>query len=129
MVRKKWEIKSKNYFARVKIMSNNEDGEYYDVVFGLKGQKIHAHFGIRVVSENGIIGGKVFFIESRQVTSKYIEKTFNQKTGELISELETPFEGGKGRTGAELRYLVIYNEDEKKAYITKFDIVEIAETQ
>jgi hypothetical protein len=121
----KWKIKSKNYFARLKIKKTKKDGEYYDVVFGLIGQKDHAHFGIKVVAENGVIGGKVFFTEARQVTSKHIEKTYNQKTGELISALETPFEGIKGKTGAELRYLVIYNEFEKKAYITKFDIVEI----
>ncbi len=123
--KKKWEIKSKNYFARLKIKKTKKDGEYYDVVFGLQSQKVHAHFGIKVVSEKGIIGGNVFFTKSRQVTSKHIEKIYNQKTGKLISALETPFEKAEGRTGAELRYFVVYNELEKKAYITSFEIVEI----
>lgn len=111
---KKWEIKSKNYFARVKIKKTKKDGEHYDIVFGLKGQKDHAHYGIKVVAENGIIGGKVFFIVPRQTTSEYREETINPETGEVISQLEQSFEEVKSKTAAELHYGTIY--DEKKSY-------------
>ncbi|MBI2047153.1 hypothetical protein HYT26_03255 [Candidatus Pacearchaeota archaeon] len=83
MVKKKWEIKSKSYFARIKIKKNKKDGEYYDIVFGLKGQKnreMHAHFGIKVAAEDGMIGGKVFFVEPRKATSSHKQETFNPKT-------------------------------------------------
>ncbi|MCH7756726.1 hypothetical protein IIC45_01420, partial [Patescibacteria group bacterium] len=119
MVKKKWEIKSKNYFARIKIKKTKKDGEYYDIVFGLKGHKnreMHAHYGIKVVAENGIIGGKVFFVESRKATSSHRQETFNSKTGELISKEETIFNDLKA--GAEIHYATIYHEKEKKAFLT-----------
>ena len=125
-------IKSKNYFARMKIKSTKGDGEYYDIVFGLKGQnnrEMRAHFGIKVVAEDGVIGGKIFFVEPRQATSNYREKTFNPKTGELLSESDIPFHGVNSKTGAELHYATIYNEKEKKAFLTKFEIIEKEETQ
>ena len=121
---KTWEVKSKNYFARVKIKKTKKDGKYYDIVFGLKGQKNHAHYGIKVVAEEGIIGGKVFFIVPRQTTSHYREETINPKTGQVISKLEKPFEEVKGKIGAEFHYGTIYDEKEKKLFLTKFKIVE-----
>ena len=127
MIKRKWEIKSKNYFARIKIKKTEKDGEYYDIVFGLKGQKnreMHAHYGIKVVAENGIIGGKVFFIESRKATSHYREETINPKTGEVISKLDKTFEGATGKTGAEFHYGVIYDEKKKMLFLRKFEIVE-----
>ena len=132
MVKKIWEIKSKNYFARIKIKKTKKDGEYYDIVFGLKGHKnheMHAHYGIKVVAENGIIGGKVFFIEPRQATSHYREETINPKTGEVISKLEKPFEKINGKIGAEFHYGTIYDEKEKKLFLRKFEIVEFNEPQ
>ena len=39
MVKNKLKIKSKNYFAHLRIKKTKKDGEYYDVVFGLKGHK------------------------------------------------------------------------------------------
>ena len=130
MEKKKWEIKSKNYFARIKIKKTKKDGEYYDIVFGLKGQKnreMHAHYGIKVVAENGIIGGKVFFIEPRKATSHYREETINPKTGEVISKLDKLFEGVTGKTGAEFHYGVIYDEKKKMLFLRKFEIVEFDE--
>ena len=127
MAKDKWEIKSKNYFARIKIKKTKKDGEYYDIVFGLRGQKDHAHYGIKVVAENGIIGGKVFFVIPRQTTSHYREETINPKTGEVISKLDKPFEGVTGKTGAEFHYGTIYDEKAKKLFLTKFKIVEFDE--
>lgn len=124
---KKWEIKSKNYYARVKIKRTEKDREYYDIVFGLKGQRDHAHYGIKVVAENGVIGGKVFFIEPRQTTSHYREETINPKTGEVISKLDKPFRDIKVKTGAELHYGTIYDEKVKRLFLTKFKIVEYDE--
>lgn len=127
LVRKNiWEIKSKNYFARVKIKKNEKDGEYYDIHFGLKGQgrEKRLHFGIRVEVENETIGGKVFFIEPRQAVSRHIEKTFNPKTGELVSKLDSPYGEDKGRIKAELHYATIYDDTQKRAFLTKFEIVE-----
>lgn len=132
MEKRKWEIKSKNYFARIKIKKSDKDGEYYDIVFGLKGQtnrEMHAHYGIKVVAENGIIGGKVFFIEPRKATSHYREETINSKTGEIISKLDKPFEKVTGKTGAEFHYGTIYDEKVKKLFLTKFTIVEFDEPQ
>ncbi len=126
----KWEIKSKNYYARVKIKKSEKDGEYYDIIFGLKGQKnreSRAHYGIKVVAENGIIGGKVFFIQPRQATSSYSEQTINPKTGEVISKLNTTFEGVSAKTGAEIHYGTIYDENEKKLFLREFKIVEFEE--
>lgn len=127
--KKQWKIKSKNYFASVKINKNDKDGEYYDIVFGLKGQKDHAHYGIKVVAENGMIGGKVFFIVPRQTTSNYREETINPKTGEIISKLDKPFKEVKGKDGAELHYGTIYDEKEKKLFLKEFMIVEYNEPQ
>lgn len=127
MKKKKWEVKSKNFFARVKIMKTKKDGEYYDVVFGAKKQKnreMHAHFGIKVVAENGIIGGKVFFTEPRQATSSHREETFNLKTRELISKTTTKFKELKGNLNAELHYATFYDKEKKKAFLTKFEIIE-----
>ena len=127
MEKKKWEIKSNNYFARIKIKKTKKDGEYYDIVFGLKGQKnreMHAHYGIKVVAEDGIIGGKVFFVEPRKATSSHQEETINQKTGEIISRKETIFNDSKEKCGAEIHYGVRYDEEQKKAFLTKFEIIE-----
>ena len=33
MAKNKWEIKSENYFVRIKIKSTKKDGKYYDIVF------------------------------------------------------------------------------------------------
>jgi len=132
MEKKKWEIKSNNYFARIKIKKTKKDGEYYDIVFGLKGYKnreMHAHYGIKVVAENGIIGGKVFFVEPRKATSHYREETINPKTGEVISKLDKPFEGVSGKTGAEFHYGTIYDEKKKKLFLRKFKIIEFNEPQ
>ena len=132
MVKKKWNIESKSYFARIKIKKNEKDGEYYDIFFGLKGQtdhEMHAHYGIRVVAENGIIGGKVFFIQPRKATSHYREETINPKTGEVISKLDKPFEGVTGKTGAEFHYGTIYDEEKKMLFLTKFKIIEFDEPQ
>lgn len=129
MGKTKWEIKSKNYFARIKIKKTEKDGEYYDIVFGLKSQKDHAHYGIKIVAENGMIGGKVFFIEPRQTTSHYREETINPKTGEVISKLEKPFKGIRGKTGAEFHYGVIYDQKEKKLFLREFKIVEFDKPQ
>ncbi|MBI2046594.1 hypothetical protein HYT26_00315, partial [Candidatus Pacearchaeota archaeon] len=74
--------------------------------------------------ENGVIGGKVFFILPRQTTSHYREETINPKTGEVISKLEKPFGEVKGKTGAEFHYGTIYDEKEKKLFLRKFEIVE-----
>lgn len=131
MVKNKWEIKSKNYFARIKIKNTKKDGEYYDIVFGLKGHKnreMHAHYGIKVVAENGIIGGKVFFVEPRKATSSHRQETFNQNTGELLSKEETIFNNLKEKIGAEIHYSLRYDEELKKAFLTKFEIIE-RETQ
>jgi hypothetical protein len=125
--KKRWEIKSKDYYARVKVMKSEKDGEYYDVVFGLKGHKnreMHTHYGIKVVAENGIIGGKVFFVEPRKATSRHRQETINQKTGEVISKEETIFDEANKIVGAELHYGVRYDEEMKKAFLTKFEIVE-----
>jgi len=127
MAKKKWEIKSKSYYARVKIKKSEKDGEYYDIVFGLKGQKDHAHYGIKVVAEDGIIGGKVFFVEPRQTTSHYREETINPKTGEVISKLDKPFGEAKSKVGAEFHYGTIYDEKQKKLFLTKFEIIETGE--
>ena len=127
MEKRKWEIKSKSYFARIKIKKTEKDGEYYDIVFGLKGQKDHAHYGIKVVAEKGIIGGKVFFIEPRQTTSHYREETINPKTGEIISKLDKSFEGVTGKTGAEFHYGTIYDEKKKMLFLRIFKIVEFDE--
>ena len=128
MVRKKWEVKSKNYFARIKIVKTEKDGEYYDIIFGLKGQKnreMHTHFGIKVVAENGIIGGKIFFVEARKASSHHMEETFNMKTGELMSKKETSFDDGKSKIGAKVHYSTIYDKKQKKVFLTKFEIIEI----
>ncbi len=119
--------KSKNYFARIKIKKTKKDGEYYDIVFGLKGQKDHAHYGIKVVAEKGIIGGKVFFIEPRQTTSHHRAETINPKTGEVISKLDTTFDGVVGKTGAEFHYGTIYDGKKKKLFLREFKIVEFDE--
>lgn len=127
MEKKKWEIKSKNYYARIKIKKTEKDGEYYDIIFGLKGQKnreMRAHYGIKAVAENGMIGGKVFFVEPRQATTHYREQTFNMKTGELLAELDMPFRKENVKIGAEIHYSTIYNEKEKKVFLTKFEIIE-----
>lgn len=127
MVKKRWEIKSNNYFARIKIIKTKKDGEYYDIVFGLKGPKnheMHAHYGIKVVAENGTIGGKIFFVEPRKATSSHRQETFNLKTGELISKEETIFNDLKEKIGAEIHYSTIYDEKEKKVFLTKFEIIE-----
>jgi hypothetical protein len=124
----KWEIKSKNFFARAKRKKTQKDGEYYDIVFGLKGQKgheMHAHFGIKAIAEKGVIVGKAFFIQSRKATSRHTEKIFNLETGELLSISETPYGDGKGKIGAELHYSTRYDKKEKKIFLTKFKIVEI----
>ena len=127
--RKRWGIKSKNYYARVKIKKNYKDGEYYDILFGLKWQKDHAHYGIKVVAEEGIIGGKVFFIEPRQTASHHREETINPETGEVISKLDKPFRDIKVKTGAELHYGTIYDKKQKKLFLTKFKIVEYDESK
>ena len=127
MVKRRLEIKSKNYFARIKVKKDDKEGEYYDVVFGLKGQKDHAHYGIKVVVENGMIGGKVFFIEPRQTTSHHMEETINPKTGEVISKIEKPFKGVDGKTGAEFHYGTLYDEKKKKLFLKNFKIVEFDE--
>ena len=129
MVKKRWKIKSRNYFACIRITSNKKDGEYYDITFGLRGQKDHAHYGIKVVAEDGIIGGKVFFIVPRQTTSHYREETINPKTGEVISKLDKPFEGVTGKTGAEFHYGTIYDEKQKKLFLREFKIVEFDKPQ
>ena len=124
------EIKSKNYFARIKIKKTEKDGEYYDIVFGLKGhtnREMHAHYGIKVVAENEIIGGKVFFVEPRKTTSHHREETINPKTGKVISKLDKPFKGVTGKTGAEFHYGTIYDEKQKKLFLRKFKIVEFDE--
>jgi hypothetical protein len=128
MIIKKKSIKSKHFFARVKIKKTEKDGEYYDIVFGLKGQKnreMHAHYGLKVVAEKGLIGGGVFFVVPRKVTSSHRQETFNAKTGEIISKEETIFNDSRGAISAELHYATIYNEKEKKAFLTKFEIIEI----
>jgi|SRR3989338_1711900 len=127
MEKGKWEIKSKSYFARIKLKNTEKDGEYYDIVFGLKGQKSHAHYGIKVVVENDLIGGKVFFVEPRQTTSGYREETINPRTGEVISRLEESFNGIAGKIGAEFHYGTIYDEQQKKLFLKKFRIVEFDE--
>lgn len=125
--KKKWEIKSKDHYARVKVMKNEKNGEYYDVVFGLKGHKnreMRAHYGIKVVAENGTIGGKIFFVEPRKATSSYRQRTINQETGEIISEEETVFDEANKIVGAELHYGIRYDKEQKKAFLTEFRIVE-----
>lgn len=126
MPKKSWEIKSKNYFARVKIKKTQKDGEYYDIIFGLKGEKgnKHLHFGIRVETDNCSIGGKVFFAETRQLISRHIEETHNQQTGEIISKSEIPYRQDGGKIGAQLHYGVRYDEKQKKAFLTELKIVE-----
>lgn len=126
MAKRKWEITSRNYYARVKIISNEKYGEYYDIVFGLKGQgrEMRLHFGIRVEIEKGTIGGKIFFVEPRQIVSRHIEETFNPKTGKLISKSDIPYRQDGGKIGAELHYATIYDKKQKKAFLTKFEIVE-----
>ncbi len=120
-------MKSKDHYARVKVMKNEKDGEYYDVVFGLKGHKnreMRTHYGIKVVAENGTIGGKIFFIEPRKATSSHRQLTINQETGEIISEEETVFDEENKIVGAELHYGVRYDKEQKRAFLTEFRIVE-----
>ncbi len=127
MEKKKWKIKSKNYFANIAIKKSEKDGEYYDIVFGLKGHKnheMHAHYGMKVVAKNGIIGCDVFFVESRKTTSSHRQETFNIKTGELILKKETIFNNLKEKVGAEIHYSTIYDEKQKKGFLTKFEIIE-----
>ena len=99
MSKNSWEIESKDYFARVRIKKTQKDGEYYDILFGLKkqGRDMRLHFGIKVVAEEGVIGGKIFFIEPRKIVSQHIEETINPKTGEVISRSDIPYrqDGGK----------------------------------
>ena len=127
MEKRKWVIKSKDHFARVKIKNTKKDGEYYDVVFGLKKEKnrdMHAHFGIKVVAKDGLIGGEIFFTEPRNATSGHREETFNAKTWERISKSERSFEGVGEKVGAELHYATIYDEKKKKLFLTKFELIE-----
>ncbi len=125
--KKRWEIKSKDHYARAKVMKSEKDGEYYDVVFGLKGHKnreMHTHYGIKVVAEDGIIGGKLFFVEPRKAVSSHRQETINQETGDVISKEETIFDEENKMVGAELHYGVRYDKEKKKAFLTKFEIVE-----
>ena len=127
MPKNSWEIKSKNYFARVKIRKTEKDGEYYDILFGLKRQdrEMRLHFGIKAVAEKEVIGGKIFFIEPRKIVSQHIEETINPKTGEVISRSDIPYRQDGGKIGAELHYATIYNEKQKKVFLTKFKIIEL----
>ncbi len=132
MDKNKLEIKSENYFMRIKIKFTKKDGEYYDIVFGLKGQKnreMHAHYGMKAVADNGIIGQKIFFIEPRQVTSNYKEQTFNAKTGEFLSELDRPFEGVKGERGARLHISTEWDDKLQKLFIRDVKIDENTSNQ
>lgn len=133
--KKRWEIKSKNYYARVKVMKSEKDGEYYDVVFGPRrdnSREKRLHYGIKVVAEKqiidgeekNIIGGKVFFTESRAAVSSHRQETINQETGEIISNEETIFDDSNEIVGAQLHYGVGYDKKKKKAFLRKFEIVE-----
>ncbi|MBU2503742.1 MAG: hypothetical protein KJ879_01680 [Nanoarchaeota archaeon] len=82
---------------------------------------------LEVICNEFGIGGKVFFIEPRNATSEYREETINQKTGEVISKIKKQFSGTTGKMGAEFHYGVRYDEKEKKAFLTKFKIVEFDE--
>lgn len=132
ITKNKWETKSENYFVCIKIKSNKKDGEYYDIVFGLKGQKnreMHAHYGMKAFAEKGIIGHKIFFIEPRQATSHYREQRFNAKTGEFLSELDIPFDKVKGETGARLYISTEWDDKAQKLFIRKVEIIENTKTQ
>ena len=85
---------------------------------------MHAHYGMKAVAEKGIIGQKIFFIEPRQATSYYREKTFNAKTGEFLSELDMPFEEAKGEIGAKIHISTRWNDKMQKLFITKVEIIE-----
>jgi len=129
--KRKWELKSKNYFARIKIKKNEKDGEYYDIVFGLKrqGREMRAHYGIRVEVENGTIGGKVFFVDPRKAISHHREETINPKTGKVISKLDKPFKGVSGKTGAEFHYSTFYDKKKKMLFLKEFKIIEFDKPQ
>mgnify|MGYP001569004992 CR=1 FL=1 len=127
MEKKKLVVKSKNYFARIKIKKTEKDGEYYDVVFGLKKEKnrnMHAHFGIKVVDENDMIGGKIFFVEPRKATPYNREETFNAETGEFISRSEKQFGVPEEEIKAELKYATFFDKEKGKLILKEFKIVE-----
>ncbi len=126
MPKRKFEVTSKNYYVRVKATRSEKDGEYYDIVFGLKGQgrEHRAHFGIKAMEENGMIGGKYFFREPRQATTHYYEETFNMKTGEKLAELNLPFQKEEEKIGAEIHISTYWDENVKKLFIGKIMIVE-----
>lgn len=125
MLKKRFEITSKNYYVRIKATKNEKDGEYYDIVFGLKGQgrEKRAHFGLKAIEENGMVGGKYFFKEPRQATSRYIEKTFNLKTGEKLGELDLHFQE-EGIIGAEIHISTYWDDNVKKLFIKEVKIIE-----
>ena len=111
---KKIEVKTKNYWAKLRVKNQNES-QYYDVLAGKRNKEPHIHFGF------GLLRNLKFDIHRDQVTS--VEKSVKSEMhGELPPErVDLTEKGGK----VNLMFTSTIIGDTKESAISVFGLKEI----
>ncbi len=120
------ECTSKNYFARLKVMFNERDGEYLDVVLGNKNKmENRTHYGLRVImnDKGKVILGNLFF-RDRGGIRRIKTKCANVRTGEVIHEREEKIKEMPESNFADIDLQTRWMPEKKQLLVEKITIKE-----